>query len=70
MTKSKSVFNRFLKAFIAGGISSASVFLANGVTFSTIAEAKALLISFSIAIFSGAIMALEKAITWTDEPKS
>ncbi len=70
MTKSKSVFNRFLKAFIAGGVASISALLSSGVTFSTVEELRALVFSFAVAFVTGGVMALEKYLNWIDEPKS
>jgi len=70
MTKTKSVLKRFAKAFVSGGFSSVAVLLASGVTISNLAEAKNTLFVLSIAFISGGIMAIDKLLNWTPEPKA
>lgn len=70
MTKSKSVFNRFLKAFLAGGLASISALISAGVSFSNTNELKNFIVVLIGAFFSGGIMALEKYLSWTTEPKA
>jgi len=70
MTKSKSVFNRFLKAFLAGGLASIGALISAGVSFSTTQELKNFIVVLIGAFLSGGIMALEKYLSWTTETKA
>ncbi len=55
------IIRRFAKAFIAGGVASILVQLAQVPNFATLSELKPWLISLAVAFVSGGLMALEKA---------
>lgn len=70
ISKSAVIFNRFIKAFLAGGLASIGVLIANGVSFSNEQELKNLIVTLVGAFLTGGIMAIQKWYTWTDEPKA
>jgi hypothetical protein len=60
----KSVLKRFLKGFLAGGLSSAIVVLNAGITISSIADLKQFAISLLLAFMTGGMLAIDKALRW------
>lgn len=60
----KSIIKRFLKGFLAGGLSSVVVILNAGVTISSIADLKQFAVSLLLAFMTGGILALDKALRW------
>ena len=59
-----SVAKRFLRAFISGGL--ASVVLVPVLTGFSVAELKTWALAFVYAFITGGIMALDKAVRYTD----
>lgn len=70
VSKIEAIVKRFLKAFIAGGLASIGVLVANGVTFSDEKEFKNFLLTLVGAFITGGIMAIQKWYSWTDAPKA
>lgn len=60
----KSVLKRFLKGFLAGGLSSVVVILNADVTISSIADLKQFAISLLLAFMTGGMLAIDKALRW------
>lgn len=59
-----SVLKRFLKGFLAGGVSSVILILNTGVSISSISDLKQFAVSLGVAFFTGGLMALEKGLRW------
>ena len=61
------IFQRFVRAFLAGGLTSLTVQLANSPQpgFGTLSELKTWGISLIYAFIVGGLLAIEKASRWT-----
>ncbi len=65
MTKSQAIFNRFLKGFISSSITTILASLVGVTAFNSTNELKTFLLNLTIPLFTGLLLALEKAINWT-----
>lgn len=64
--KTKSFIARFLKGFIAGGVSSVLLQLGTASTSGTWQDFNKLAISLVIGFLTGGLLAIEKMLSWTD----
>ena len=58
------VFFRFLRGFLAGGVSSVLVVINSGATISNLADLKQFGVSLGIAFLSGVLLAVDKFLRW------
>jgi hypothetical protein len=63
----KVIFERFLRAFAAGGVSSVMAMLALGVQIKSWDDLGQFAVALSIAFMTGGLMALDKLIRYTPE---
>ena len=63
-----TIFKRFARAFLAGGLTALTVQLAGSPQpgFDNLADTQVWLVSLLYAFLVGGVMALEKAARWTD----
>lgn len=66
MSKFKSVSLRFLKGMLAGGLAQVAVYLGTGITITNTKDLKAFGTGLVMSFLVGAILAFEKALTWTE----
>lgn len=64
-----SVIKRFIKGFVASGLASAALQLQAGVVIHSLADLKQFGFSLVLAFITGAVLAGEKALSWTPEPQ-
>lgn len=64
----KTVLKRFLKGFAAGGVSSMLVVLNSPIGIAGLADFKMLASALLVAFLTGGLLAIEKAVTWKDQP--
>jgi len=65
-----SIFKRFLKGFVAGGLAEVVVKLTAGVSISSLADLKNLGATLLLAFFVGGLLAIQKWLSWTPEPRA
>lgn len=64
LSKQQSVALRFIKGFIAAGISSMIVMVNAGVTIGSLDDLKKFGVALGVAFLSGLLMAIEKSLSW------
>lgn len=62
--KTKSVLIRFLKGFIAGGISTTGVLLQAGITVTNVHDIKTVGFTLATSFLTGGLLAIEKMLNW------
>lgn len=62
----KTIFKRFLKGFIAGGLASVSVSLNAGFTITSLEDIKQFSFALVVAFLTGGILSIEKALNWRE----
>lgn len=70
MKYESAIIRRFLKGFVAGGIGSAAALLAVGITVSSLDDLKKFGVSLATAFLAGGLLAVEKMLSWKDEPQA
>jgi len=64
MTITQSVIKRFVKGFISGGVASTVLMLQSGVVITSFDDLKKLGGALAIAFITGALLSIEKALSW------